>query len=235
MKRTSLYRPDSPPASAVNARPNPAPPDTGAAGNGDDNTAEQIHHQAAALEAGQIDPMPFPGPYAYDLLRVVADPPGQAGGLPPLIRAAKRGDLEQLRMLLAQPGTNVNQVDVQSGATALFLAAEAGHPDIVELLLARGADVNFKHAVTGSTARGRRPFQASWTWWMHCSGAPAFCLIKATMPARQRLSGLHLEAMPLSSNGCSRPAQTVRGLMQLVEAPSAMRWIMDTSTLLNAC
>jgi ankyrin repeat protein len=158
MKRTSPYRPDSPPASALNARPSPARPDTGAARNGDDNTAEQIHHQAAALEAGQIDPMPFPGPYAYDRLPVVADPPGQADGLPPLIRAAKLGDLEQLRMLLAQPGTDVNQVDAGSGATALFLAAEAGHPDIVELLLARGADVNVYNAKFEATALGRASF-----------------------------------------------------------------------------
>jgi hypothetical protein len=184
---------------------NLAQPDTGAAGNGDasNSIVEQVHHSAAALESGQTDALPFPGPYAYAVLPVVADQPGRADGaathttsaaaggsstatappsradvpansampeaprsqpsgqaslpegreadadgLPPLIRAVKLGDLEQLRMRLGLPGTDVNQVDAPSGATALLFAAAAGR----------------RHDRIASSQGSGRQFQTSRDW-----------------------------------------------------------------------
>jgi ankyrin repeat protein len=73
-------------------------------------------------------------------------------GLPPLLLAAKRGNLDQLRKLLEQPGVNLDQVDDRSGANALMAAAQAGNLHVVEFLLASGVDVNFKSRKSGLTA-----------------------------------------------------------------------------------
>ena len=73
-------------------------------------------------------------------------------GLPPLILAARRGNLDQLRTLLGQPGVDINQVDARFGSTALMFAAQVGNLDVVEFLLASGVDVNFKNHKSGRTA-----------------------------------------------------------------------------------
>lgn len=64
---------------------------------------------------------------------------GNPDALPPLLLAARLGDLDQLRMLLAQPGTDVMQAHVD-GLTALHIAARAGHVAIIECLINKGAD-----------------------------------------------------------------------------------------------
>lgn len=58
--------------------------------------------------------------------------------LPPLVRAAATGDLEQVRSLLAK-GADVAETD-EEGWSALHAAASRRHPQIVEVLLAAGAD-----------------------------------------------------------------------------------------------
>ena len=73
-------------------------------------------------------------------------------GLPPLLLAAKRGNLDQLRTLLKQPGVDIDQVDTRSGSTAMMFAAQAGNLDVVEFLLASGVDVNFKNQKNENTA-----------------------------------------------------------------------------------
>ena len=73
-------------------------------------------------------------------------------GLPPLIFAAKCGNLDQLRALLKQPGVDIDQVDTRFGSTAMMFAAQAGNPDVVEFLLAMRADVNFRNPKNGTTA-----------------------------------------------------------------------------------
>ena len=61
--------------------------------------------------------------------------------------AAKYGLIEAVKKHLAN-GANVNTVvDGISGRTLLFLAAQWGHKEIVELLIAKGADVNAKSVV----------------------------------------------------------------------------------------
>jgi ankyrin repeat protein len=64
-----------------------------------------------------------------------------AGGEPALVLAAREGSMNVLKVLLADPRT---QVDAQAinGNTALMMAAYKGNQPAVEALLARGAAVN---------------------------------------------------------------------------------------------
>ena len=58
--------------------------------------------------------------------------------------AAFHGHTEIVRMILERaPNTPVDDVDDAHGATALLAAAQYHHADILRLLAARGADVNF--------------------------------------------------------------------------------------------
>jgi len=69
-----------------------------------------------------------------------------------LIKAAKGGDIEAVKRHLAA-GVNVNAKDMkgkvkkypyQNGWTALHHASQAGHKEIVQLLIGEGADANAK-------------------------------------------------------------------------------------------
>jgi ankyrin repeat protein len=60
------------------------------------------------------------------------------GGETALLFAARAGDLESARLLLAA-GANVNDADAW-GVSAMVMAAHAGHRELVELLLEKGAD-----------------------------------------------------------------------------------------------
>ena len=72
--------------------------------------------------------------------------------------AAKYGLIEAVKKHLAN-GANVNTiVDGISGRTLLFLAAQWGHKEIVELLIAKGADVNAKDK------NGRTPLDWAVNW-----------------------------------------------------------------------
>ncbi|MHC4243394.1 MAG: ankyrin repeat domain-containing protein [Planctomycetota bacterium] len=64
--------------------------------------------------------------------------------LKPLLKAAKDGDISSVKSLISN-GANVNIADWQS-KTPLHHAIEAGHLEIVGLLLAKGAWVNAKDA-----------------------------------------------------------------------------------------
>lgn len=70
------------------------------------------------------------------LLTLLAIPTVQAG---PLHDAAERGDLEQLKRLIAQ-GSDVNARD-ENEATPLHWAVYRGHITVARLLIAHGADV----------------------------------------------------------------------------------------------
>ncbi|MGO9121088.1 MAG: ankyrin repeat domain-containing protein [Desulfomonilaceae bacterium] len=61
--------------------------------------------------------------------------------VPPLIDAAKKHDFKQLEHLL-EKGDDVN---ANSGGTALMWASYEGQLDMVRLLLGRGADINAKN------------------------------------------------------------------------------------------
>ena len=65
-----------------------------------------------------------------------------AGDTTPLIGAAARGDVEEVRSWIAR-GENVNETD-GFRRTPLSGAVRYGNSELVELLIARGADVNMR-------------------------------------------------------------------------------------------
>jgi ankyrin repeat protein len=62
-----------------------------------------------------------------------------------LIDAARLGDLARVQQLLAQDRTLINQKDERFGATPLHWAVLRGHRNVVEYLLAQGADRGAKN------------------------------------------------------------------------------------------
>ncbi len=61
-----------------------------------------------------------------------------------LLRAARLGNADTVRSLLATPSVDVNGVD-EHGNTSLIEAARFGHDDVVAALLMAKADVNIKN------------------------------------------------------------------------------------------
>ena len=71
-------------------------------------------------------------------------------GLSPLVRAAKAGQLDQVKALI-EGGADVNDAHGGTGTTPLLMAAREGEAGVVALLLSKGADVAAKDS-DGSTA-----------------------------------------------------------------------------------
>ena len=65
-----------------------------------------------------------------------------------LYEAAESGDIEAVKQHLAD-GTDIELKCTGCGSTALGHAAKNGHKEIVELIIAKGADVNAKIEKTG--------------------------------------------------------------------------------------
>lgn len=63
-------------------------------------------------------------------------------GFPPLILAAFQGRLAEVELLLKDPALDIDQIDRNSGMTALIAASSANKPGMVACLLAAGAKVN---------------------------------------------------------------------------------------------
>lgn len=70
------------------------------------------------------------------------------GAVPPLLAAASAGLGNMTRTLLSF-GINPNTKDVESGWTSLMLASELGFLSVVQELLAKSADINYKTEDTG--------------------------------------------------------------------------------------
>ena len=64
-------------------------------------------------------------------------------GMTPLLLAARKGNSETVRLLLAH-GANVNAQDYYLAWTPLILASALGHKKVVKLLLEHGADIDIK-------------------------------------------------------------------------------------------
>jgi len=67
-----------------------------------------------------------------------------------LLRAARAGNADTVKSLLASPNVDVNGVDAD-GNTALIEAARFGHDDVITALLVARANVNAKNK-QGKTA-----------------------------------------------------------------------------------
>lgn len=63
-----------------------------------------------------------------------------AKSAPPLMRAALKGQVDEVRRLLNE-GADVNQ-KIELGFTALILAVMKGHLEVIKVLLEAGADPN---------------------------------------------------------------------------------------------
>ena len=64
---------------------------------------------------------------------------------PPIHEAVRDRDIERVKSLLNQ-GTDVDSRDDGAGWTPLMIAAADGYPDLVELLVSKGADVRAKNS-----------------------------------------------------------------------------------------
>jgi hypothetical protein len=67
-----------------------------------------------------------------------------------LYAASLKGNKDSVKLLLAQPGVKLDETN-EDGDTALMAAAEHGHAEIVEMLLAAGAKVSIT-GIGGETA-----------------------------------------------------------------------------------
>ena len=63
----------------------------------------------------------------------------------PLHAACFQGHLEVVRLLVSQPGIELNTLDID-GHTPLMVAVEGGHETTVRLLLEKGADPKVKNS-----------------------------------------------------------------------------------------
>ena len=67
-----------------------------------------------------------------------------------LFSVAQTGDVNKMSAVLSA-GANANAKMIKNGMTILMTASQEGHPEVVKLLLEKGADVNAK-SNTGATA-----------------------------------------------------------------------------------
>jgi ankyrin repeat protein len=72
-------------------------------------------------------------------------------GFTALYAASNKGNKNSVKLLLAQPGIKLDETNDTVGNTALMAAAEHGHAEIVEMLVAAGAKVSITD-IGGETA-----------------------------------------------------------------------------------
>jgi ankyrin repeat protein len=113
------------------------------------------------------------------------------GSNTPLMFAARSGDLESAKLLVAA-GANVNDTDAW-GVSVMVLAAHSGFTDLVEFLLGKGADVNASGAGFAAlhAAVMRRDDTLVRTLLAH--GADPNLPLKDWTPTRRQSSDFHFE------------------------------------------
>lgn len=83
------------------------------------------------------------------LLKAGADPNGVPSGTPVLMMAARTGNVDIVKSLLAH-GADANAKESARGQTALMWAVAEKHPEVERLLIDHGADVH-SHSTSGFT------------------------------------------------------------------------------------
>jgi uncharacterized protein len=83
------------------------------------------------------------------LLKAGADPNGVPSGTPVLMMAARTGNVDVVKSLLAH-GADANAKESTRGQTALMWAVAEKHPDVERLLIDHGADIH-AHSSSGFT------------------------------------------------------------------------------------
>jgi len=83
------------------------------------------------------------------LLKAGADPNGVPTGTPVLMTAARTGNVDTVKSLLAH-GADVNAKESARGQTALMWAVAEKHPEVARMLIDHGADVHL-HSTSGFT------------------------------------------------------------------------------------
>ena len=83
------------------------------------------------------------------LLKAGADPNGVPTGTPALMVAARTGNVDTVKSLLAH-GADANAKENSRGQTALMWAVAEKHPEVARVLIDRGADVR-AHSTNGFT------------------------------------------------------------------------------------
>ena len=115
----------------------------------DVTTVERLLSAGADVEAANrygVRPLSLAaaGGYAQTLaalLEAGADPTLMTAGVPPILSAARTGNVEAVRVL-ARHGADVNATETLRGQTALMWAAAEDHPAVAQALIDLGADVN---------------------------------------------------------------------------------------------
>lgn len=141
-----------------------------------------------------------------------------------LWRAARDGNLTQVRAALPA-GAQVDAKD-PSGATALFLAAQSGHLDVVEFLASRGADLNAVAPVmvAGQTYRVSALAAAALGW--HVDVAR---LLLARATPRPTYLVVHHELMPFSKEefDSQRDWEVINTVLRTPEVEPITRAIVE--------
>jgi ankyrin repeat protein len=113
------------------------------------------------------------------------------GGNTPLMFAARVGDLESARLLLAA-GANVNDEDAW-GVSVLVLAAHSGFRDVVQLLLDKGADPNSSKAGFTALHEAIMRRDEALVRTLLAGGADPHLPLRAWTPTRRQSSDFHFE------------------------------------------
>jgi outer membrane protein assembly factor BamB len=140
-----------------------------------------------------------------------------------LLTAARQGNLAQARAALAR-GASVDDTSAD-GATALFLAAERGHLEVVELLVSRSANVNAagRIAVAGQSYRVSALAAAALGW--HVDVARLLLSRGATPP---QFLQLNHNLVPFSAPelGRQRDWEVINTVLRTPEVRPVMRAIV---------
>jgi ankyrin repeat protein len=113
------------------------------------------------------------------------------GNNTPLMFAARSGDLESARLLVAA-GANVNDVDAW-GVSVMVLAAHSGFVDLVEFLLEKGADPNASGAGFAAIHEAIMRRDERLVRTLLARGANPNLPLKDWTPTRRQASDFHFE------------------------------------------